>query len=270
MSVIHTGKAIEFDVGKMVIVKNLGVDVLLGEPCKRDNEIVTIPHRSLVEVRNTEGKKIKLPYTSLIGNVEVEHCKAISSQTIYPGSIINTSVKNFSNEPVTLIPRPRYNWIKPGIYMVKENGSIDITNDKEEVFHISKHEHFADIVPCIKFDRDDLLQIQKVYDVDREDHSHLIPHINKEKDGKSYLKDIIIDPDVILDEQWKKKFRDVCQNFEELFTPIPGKYNGYYGSIDNSINFATTPPPSIRAHLPKYSSDKLKIMGEKMDTLESQ
>ena len=52
MSVIHIGKAIEFnDVGNMVIVKNLGVNVLLREPCKKDNEIVMIPHRSLIEVK---------------------------------------------------------------------------------------------------------------------------------------------------------------------------------------------------------------------------
>ena len=38
--------------------------------------------------------------------------------------------------------------------------------------------------------------------------------------------------------------------------------------MDNSINFTSVPPPTIRAHLPNYSYEMLKIMGEKMDKLE--
>ena len=38
--------------GKMVVVRNLGVDILIGEPGKVDNEIVTMPHKRLIEMND--------------------------------------------------------------------------------------------------------------------------------------------------------------------------------------------------------------------------
>ena len=55
----------------------------------------------------------------------------------------------------------------------------------------------------------------------------------------------------------------------DTINPNPGRYNGYYGDIDNSLDFISTPPPSIRARLPNYTADKLKIMGQLIDQLES-
>ena len=56
INIKHTGKPIKWRLGKLVVVKNLGVDILVGEPAKVDNEIVTIPHRRLVEMNNIAGK----------------------------------------------------------------------------------------------------------------------------------------------------------------------------------------------------------------------
>ena len=50
--------------GKMVIVRNLGVDVLIGEPGKVDNEIITVPHKRIIEVSDVNKNRIKLPYSS--------------------------------------------------------------------------------------------------------------------------------------------------------------------------------------------------------------
>ena len=61
----------------------------------------------------------------------------------------------------------------------------------------------------------------------------------------------------------------MCSDFKDIINPCPGKYNGYYGRVDNSINFASAPPPTIRAHLPKYSHEMLTILADKMDKLET-
>ena len=42
---------------------------------------------------------------------------------------------------------------------------------------------------------------------------------------------------------WKNKFKSICQDFRDIITPGPGKYNGFYACIDNSINFSSTPHP---------------------------
>ena len=49
LKITHNKRVATLHVGKMVIVKNLGVEILLGEPGKVDNPIVTIPHQKLVE-----------------------------------------------------------------------------------------------------------------------------------------------------------------------------------------------------------------------------
>ena len=155
--------------------------------------------------------------------------------------------------------------------LVSSTGSIDIRNDSDVPVTLSKHEHFADVTTCIDTDVDDLGEnhIYKIYDLHREDISHLIPQQEEQSaDKQDYLNEILIDPDNILTEEWKNRFFSVCQAFSHIITPRPGKYNGFYGRIDNSINFASSPPPSVKAHLPKYNHEKLKIMADKMDQLE--
>ena len=115
----------------------------------------------------------------------------------------------------------------------------------------------------------DEIPVNKVYDLALKDLSHLIPHKQfLDEDTDKYINEVSIDPDDILTHEWKDKFRSICSKFSHVITPRPGRYNGYYGRVDNSINFTSVPPPSTKARLPKYSQDMLKILGEKMDKLE--
>ena len=63
------------------------------------------------------------------------------------------------------------------------------------------------------------------------------------------------------------KFRTVCEEFSDIINPRPGKYNGYYGRVDNPINISSVLPPTVRAHLPNYSHEMLQILAAKMDKL---
>ena len=57
----------------------------------------------------------------------------------------------------------------------------------------------------------------------------------------------------------------MCQNYSDVINPNPGRYNNFYGDVDCSIDFCSSPPPSVKARLPNYSQDKLKIMADLMD-----
>ena len=61
----------------------------------------------------------------------------------------------------------------------------------------------------------------------------------------------------------------MCQNYSDVINPNPGRYNNFYGDVDCSIDFCSSPPPSVKARLPNYSQDKLKIMADLMDKMES-
>ena len=53
-----------------------------------------------------------------------------------------------------------------------------------------------------------------------------------------------------------------------VFNKQIGKYNDASGNIRASINMGPVDPPPQIARLPSYSSDKMKLLQEKMDVLE--
>ena len=62
MAVQGTTKPVVWNLGNMVVVRNLGTNILIGEPGKKDNKIVTIPHHKVIELLCDAGNKIRLPY----------------------------------------------------------------------------------------------------------------------------------------------------------------------------------------------------------------
>ena len=167
----------------------------------------------------------------------------------------------------------RHSWLLPQIYPVTSEGFVEVINKTSSPVQVSKLEHFADVYLCMEVEINNSepeAMVKKIYDLNRDDYSHQIPHTPSQEKSitEDHLNEISVDPDNILSDSWKQRFKNLCAEFSHIITPRPGKYNGFYGNIDNSINFSSTPPPSIRAHLPKYSYDMMKIMGEKMDKLE--
>ena len=47
--------------GKVIVVPNLGCDMLLGEPAKKDNRIITVPHEKTIYI-HYNGDIFKTPY----------------------------------------------------------------------------------------------------------------------------------------------------------------------------------------------------------------
>ena len=110
--------------------------------------------------------------------------------------------------------------------------------------------------------------INIVYDTSRSDLSHLIlPERPKIDPSVSYLSDIQVDPDNKLSAGWKEKFFNLCEKYSSIITPVPGKYNGYYGHVDNSLNFSSTPAP-VKTRLPNFSYEKMLIQAKEMDKMD--
>ena len=174
-------------------------------------------------------------------------------------SYVNISPRKVSQPP----------WIESKNVKVDETGTIAIENKTNFPVKLLKNEHFADLRSCLDVSTTSMEKgnVYKIYDTNLKDHSHLIPSSTKNS-HESFLNEIIIDPDNQLSPSWKQKFRSICENYSDIINPRPGKYNGFYGRINNSINFSATPPPTVRAHLPNYSHDMLQILAAKMDKLE--
>ena len=258
--ICHDGSPIVLKLGKLIVVKNLGVDLLIREPAKIDNEIVTILHRRLVEVTNVKGARIKLPYNAREQEKKVFHCKSMCNEVVYPSASISIQLPYSlsSNKFVSITPKNniKHNWIQPAIVPVDNDGNIKVVNSSDKPAVISKLEHFADVIPCYEVETDislgNTMHSNKIYDLGMDNLNHFTA---QKSDNCSYLNDISIDPDNVLSAKWKNTFASICEKFSHIITPRPGRYNGFFGRVDNSINFATKPPPSIKARLPKYSQE---------------
>ena len=79
--------------------------------------------------------------------------------------------------------------------------------------------------------------------------------------------EIDLDPDGIMPEEAKKLIREVTNEFAAVFTTAPGKYNGYYGLMDNSIQFTSPPAPNTKIYLPNYTEELKRKQADLMDTL---
>ena len=79
--------------------------------------------------------------------------------------------------------------------------------------------------------------------------------------------EVIMDPDGVMPDEAKKMIRDITNEYSEVFTRRPGKYNGKYGKVDNSLNFSSIPAPNLKVYQPNYSDSLRKEMGDLMDRL---
>ena len=268
ISLLHASSVV-WDLGKCLVVRNLSVDMLVGEPGKMDNCITTIPHLKKINTRNVNGDTVLLDYAT--SRTTKRHLCKIESRTIlYSNDSMKYSVPTHLEEEdfVALSPikETPSSWIRPAILKV-DNGQIEIHNMSPSPVMIEKNTPFADLMQVTEMNLSDEPKIQKIIQQSSDRSHYLRPKILD--NDTDYTSQVSIDPDNQLAPCWRLSFRELCSKFSDVLNPNPGRYNGHYGDIDNSIDFLSTPPPSVKARLPNYPTEKLQLMATLMDKLET-
>ena len=262
---------VTWNLRKAVVVKNLGVDILVGEPGKRDNFILTLPNEKKLETKDNCKNKVKIKYivTKTKNNINYVAKVSQSIETIYTENIFRMSLPSQFQDGTKVLVTPArsspFSQLNPTIMLVSE-GHIDVDNKTEENILINKKQHILDIrsVEERSFE-DDIRKLKK-----------LLPSVTRPTSlppsptpDKKHLADIQIDPDLQLPHEWRQTFADICEQYVDVFNPHPGCYNDSWGKVDNSINWAgSAPPPSLKACLPTYSHDMLQQVAKLMDDME--
>ena len=85
-TVLGTDTPCKIKIATLIIINDLGADVLLGQPTKVDNQIVTIPHTCRINFKSMEGDNYSLPYPLRdLNQVSLhEALKVNCSTTIFP------------------------------------------------------------------------------------------------------------------------------------------------------------------------------------------
>ena len=256
----------------VVVVKRLGPSLLIGEPGKMDNHIVTIPAKKVVQLQDVLGNKLSIPYNSNAGEPKKDFHPLVNKnqKTLYPGESIELPIHEGMRSSVLQVTTRR----NAGFEMAeikKVDDRVVITNTLNELITIPKMSHVIDTRACYKLDLSQgdtsINKLCKIYDVAR-DHSHLLPSKGQLEETNSYLNDISIDPDGVMPKIWKTRFKQLCTEYSNVITPVPGRYNGAFGRTSTDINFTSTPPSNQKTYIPKYSHEMMTLLASKMDKLE--
>ena len=254
---------VEINLGKVITVSDLGTKILVGEPGKRDNNIVTLPTEKLIEFRNTKNN-ITMPYhSSKKGKNDYMLARIQRSTTLQPGESVDVPLnEEMTDRNLAITPRSGVEWLRPEIKEAK-GGAVELYNTSESVVKLNKGDQIADIRSCLTTEPP---QLRRIYDRVADDFKYTDFSTTKDNHDE-HIKAVQIDPDGILTPEEREMFREVTEHYKKVFTPRPGKYNGYFGEFSNRLNFASLPPQNTRIYTPNYSPEMKKILAEKLDKL---
>ena len=268
--------------GKVPVIRDLGTDIIIGQPGLRDNQMYSIAHLKELHLLDDTGLPIVLKYPPAKVNSDPDFAavKAIRTESVQPGSLLEIRIPHSlrSSEKVVAVPRKETSSWFPCSMIKTNDGHSTILNTTNENWLLTKNMHFADLRRCTEVDLseeikdirllldDQVPQLCRVYNTDAVDLSQFENPKPVEPD-LSCLEEISVDPDNILSPEQKELFRLINCQYLDVLNRSPGRYNGSYGHIDNSINFIARPPSSNKVHLPKYNPKMLQSLADLMDEL---
>ena len=250
--------------GLLLVVKNLGVACLIGEPGKEFNNIICLPKRKLVLLAG--GTDIHhAPYYE--DKVKYHLARAPKTTLLQPGEQICYSLPpdfEFTSH-VAITPRVQsLSWLKPVVQDTVDK-NVYLTNSSSVPIEIKKSAHIADIRDAVSFQLDSTPPFPVPV---HSDSFQFEDRALKRECSEDYLKQLQVDPDNVLSEKDKNLFHQLHLKYAHLFTPQPGRYNGRFGYVDNKLQFSTPPAPNSRTHIPNYSPSMNLLLAKKMDLLE--
>ena len=194
-------KKVQWNLGRCVVVKNLGNTILLGEPGKKDNKIITVPHSQTIITIDVDDQEVLMKYAgtppALEGKQSSFLCRAQVDEVLFDDEELEFYLpKEFNSCEIVIVPRNNQEWPRPQVLKVSDS-KINIPNNTGAPVLLKKNKHFAEITtlrsePTLskkivnnlkilaqseKHPKSQALfrtDVNKVYDTSRSDLSHLI------------------------------------------------------------------------------------------------
>ena len=267
---------IPINLGHILVVDQLNADILIGEPGKGANNIVTVAADKKIFI-TCNKQEYMLDYHKSRGPV-AHVARVETTATIYPGKGLTWPVPEQCKEFSHLFFQPRsgaHPWFEPNVEQIQE-GNIILKNTSHEPVTLKRGKVFANIRMVDILDPERVsaqlreeknIPVKAVFSQypDQQQCKSSPPHKQPQVDHTSKIQ---LDPNNILSPSQVAETRRLCQEFQDVIRPEPGLYNGHYGHIDNKLEFKDKPPPTTRIHLQQSLSEDIKrILGEKMDQL---
>ena len=253
------------NIGKAVIVPNLGVDLLLGEPAKATNFITTDPSAKTLSI-SLQDRVVTKPYLSTGDFNAFVLCKPGKAIHLLAGETLSIPIpeKLLLSSHLAFQPRGVFtNWLRPRILPTPASGLLTVKNKSGTPVVIKRGQVFGDLRSTVPASLRALVDWSK--DTLRFRDTKMV---HDTMDQETLLSSVKIDPDNILSRAQREDFERVILEYKEVFNKQPGQYNGRFGEVNNSISFTEIPPPNAKIYSPQYSEAMKVKMAEKMDDLE--
>ena len=242
--------------------------VLAGVPFMKQYDISVRPARSQVEIHGVEVFNYKPQQSSKgkIRRLQSFTARSPTNSVILPGESMEFSLPGYLQSSKSVAVEPRFDnshnvrverkFPTPKVYQVHE-GSISFTNSSCDPVVVKKNEHVCNILPPVPESDMPIL-------------SNLVspPPVSSCKKTVKYSAPVLVNPDgSILNAEETQMFRALVEQYDEVFNPTIGKYNGKSGACFVEVNMGPNPPPQHKGRVPFYGRDNLVELQQKFDEL---
>ena len=251
-----------------LVVKDLDTAVLAGMPFHRVNHIMIDYSECLIVLENCcsikfdPEKKGKKAHSSAL-KVAVRTC-------ILPGEKIKLELPDslrtkdyVAVEPRTTVPKDMPDWVGCHIVAPDAEGNIELTNTTDEPVLLSKHTQVAQVRATTEYSPVDIKPSVRVQHVQADTKSTKTQTVKAEcKPSRT----IDLESKLLSKEQ-KVLFKQIHEEFDAVFQPGIGCYNGHSGKFSHTINMGSSLPPQRKGRIPNYSKEDKDLLQEKFDYL---
>ena len=150
VSPLHTNIVL-WDLGKCVVMKNLSVDMLIGEPGKLDNEIITLPHLKKIKTKDINGKATFINYWHKNIDSPRHLCKNAKTMVMQAGEMLvyklPPHLQNQTHVAISPIRDKQPSWVTPKVLEVSD-GMINIQK-KSRIEDTTRNACFKLLAQCL-------------------------------------------------------------------------------------------------------------------------
>ena len=255
-----------------LVVKQLDVDVLAGNPFLVLNDIAVRPARSQIVVGDEDvvhyGPQPLKTAAIRRTQAHVLHCPP-SQTVLLPGDYVElkTPIEEVADTEWALEPRigspanknTAYGQMWPAVQEVQSIAhTIRLTNDTSEPIMLKKNEHICQIRPI------------STLPIGESPAPGALTGPTRPRLSAPFSSQVSVDPDRSLTPEIKAKFVAVNLKYDSIFQPRVSKYNGASGKIEATVNMGPTLPPQRKGRLPHCNRDQLDRLQQKFDELEEE
>ena len=255
-----------------LVVRQLDVDILAGNPFMVRNDIGVRPAKHQIEIGGTEI----ISYSSPSRHTRQPSVRRTQSfllrnpnrTVVLPGEYVQFSTPSDADSDTLWALEPRLDC--PSNLPRKPEDAWPPPQQIQSVDHVVRISNMTDS-PILLKSGEQLCQVRHILPVETSTSPPTSSRAASPSPAicKPFSPCVVVDPDGCLDQDTRDKFKALNLEFDDVFNPSISKYNGASGKIEAVVNIGPTLPPQRKGRLPQYNRNTLEELQDKFDELEA-